>query len=383
MIMKLPRLDFVFDRRNETKKKKKGVVELRITSNRQRKYISTGVRLLPREWSNGSVVGTRDFKELNNQLQIMKRWCSEIIVQMMDNDCLDINSIPTLLKARMQKNLSFMDYARGQAQIKYETLAEKTIKRYEVFFRFLSEWKGIENFSDLTEGNIKAMDRELRHRGLKECSRYNYHKIMKVFVALAMNDGLIKSNPYVRSGIKRGDSDGLRYLTPEEFHRFEEVEIPVKCLERVRDLFVFQTYTLMAYAELSHFKYKNCVEVKGQMVYKSKRQKTNQEFTVVLMPPALAILKKYKNKLPVISNANYNYFLKAAVRYAEIDKQVTTHWARHTGATLLLNEGKVPIHIVQHILGHASIRETEKTYAKLLDNTIVETMADYQLKNFG
>jgi integrase len=45
---------------------------------------------------------------------------------------------------------------------------------------------------------------------------------------------------------------------------------------------------------------------------------------------------------------------------------------------MLLNEGKVPMHIIQHILGHASIRETERTYAKLMDETIVETMANYQ-----
>ena len=379
--MKLPSVDFVFDRRGLATKKKRGVVELRITHERKRKYISTGVRLLITEWSNGSVVGKRDFKELNDGLQLIKRRCSEIIVQMMENDCFDINSIPTLLKSRMKQNQSFLEYAREQAEIRYSSLKEKTIGRYLVFFRFMEEWRGIVNFADLTESNIKAMDRVLERRGLKEASRYNYHKILKVFVLLALNDGLIKRNPYVRTRIKRGENDGLRRcLTPEEFHRFEEVEIPVKCLERVRDLFVFQTYTLMAYSDLAEFKLKECVEVKGQKVYKSCRQKNGQEFTVVLLPPALAILKKYKNKLPIISNATYNYFLKAAVKFADIDKQVTTHWARHTGATLLLNEGKVPIHVVQHILGHASIRETEKTYAKLLDNTIIESMSTYQSK---
>jgi integrase len=47
---------------------------------------------------------------------------------------------------------------------------------------------------------------------------------------------------------------------------------------------------------------------------------------------------------------------------------------------MLVNEGQIPMHIVQHMLGHASIRETEKTYAKVLDRTIVETMANYQKK---
>jgi len=95
------------------------------------------------------------------------------------------------------------------------------------------------------------------------------------------------------------------------------------------------------------------------------------------LQPALAILKQYKYKLPIISNVKYNSYLKEAVMYAQIDKPVTTHYARHTGATMLLNEG-IPMHIIQHILGHASIRETEKTYAKLMDETIVETMVNYQ-----
>jgi integrase len=101
---------------------------------------------------------------------------------------------------------------------------------------------------------------------------------------------------------------------------------------------------------------------------------------IVLLKPALEILKRYKNKLPIISNVKYNLYLKAAVKYAKIDKEVTTHWARHTGATLLLNEGNVPMHIVQHILGHATIRETERTYAKVLDRSIIESMVDYQRK---
>ena len=118
--------------------------------------------------------------------------------------------------------------------------------------------------------------------------------------------------------------------------------------------------------------------INGQVVYKANRQKTQQVFTIVLLEPALRILKRYGNKLPIISNVKYNDYLKAAVTYARIDKAVTTHWARHTGATMLLNEGKVPMHIMQHILGHASIRETERTYAKLMDESIVEAMVGYQ-----
>lgn len=374
-------LTYVYNRKGKATKTSPAVVELRITADKARKYISTGVKLLPKEWSNGSVVGRKDWKELNDQLQIIKKKCSEIINRMMDEGSLDINAIPSLLKGSIvQQQGTFIDYAKEVAKRKMNSLAEGTKKRYEVVFRFLEEWNGIVHFADVTERNIMLMDEELKNRGLKECSRWNYHKLVKCFVSHAIDDGLLKKNPYSRLDIKKGESDGLkRYLTPTEFHRFESCILPSESLRKVRDLFVFQTYTMMGYSDLAEFKYKDCVKVKGKTVYKAKRVKTRQDFTIVLLEPALAVLKRYKGKLPIISNVKYNAYLKAAVMYAKIDKPVTTHWARHTGATMLLNEG-VPIHIIQHMLGHASIRETEKTYAKLMDETIVETMANYQRK---
>jgi site-specific recombinase XerD len=61
-----------------------------------------------------------------------------------------------------------------------------------------------------------------------------------------------------------------------------------------------------------------------------------------------------------------------------IDKPLSTHWARHTGATLLLNEG-VPMQIVSKICGHSSTRITEQVYAKLLDETVVDAIQDLDI----
>ena len=379
--MNIVNLTFVFDRKGQASKTKTGVVELRITHEGKRKYFSTGVKLYPKQWSNGSVVGRRDWKELNAQLQLLHKKCSEIITKMMEDDMLDIAAIPNILRDRMTVKQTFMDFCRECARLKMKDLRIGTQKRYKVVLDFLEEWKGLYHFADVTEQNIRKMDEVLEKRGLKECSRYNYHKLVKMFVAEAFNDGLIPKNPYAKVKIKRGDNSGIeRLLTPQEFHDFERCVIPVAHLRKVRDLFVFQTYTMMSYSDLCEFDAKKCVEMDGELVYKSKRQKTGQEFTLVLLPPAKAILKQYDGKLPIISNAKYNDYLKAAVAYAKISKPVTTHWARHTGATMLLNDGNIPMHIVQHILGHASIRETEKTYAKVLDKTIVETMANYEVK---
>ncbi|MBR1447843.1 MAG: site-specific integrase [Prevotella sp.] len=377
--MIIPNLTFVYDRKGQTREKELGVVELRIGAGKKRKYLSTGIWLKPREWSNGSVVGRRDWKELNDLLQALKKRASEVVVKMVEEGSLELDAIPQLVKESVVLSKTFVEYSKEVAQRRYRKIAPGTREHYELFFRFLEGWKGIVSFADVTERNIERMDEELECRGLKECTRWNYHKIMKTFVLQAIEDGLIKKNPYTRLDIRRGNESGLkRYLSPAEFHRFETCEIPIERLRRVRDVFVFQTYTMMSYADLAAFDYWQCERIGGQVVYKGARQKNGQEFTIVLLEPALAILRRYRNSLPIISNIKYNEYLKAAVTYAGIDKRVTTHWARHTGATMLLNEGKVPIHIIQHILGHSTIRETEKTYAKLMDETIVEEMSKLQ-----
>ena len=79
-------------------------------------------------------------------------------------------------------------------------------------------------------------------------------------------------------------------------------------------MFVFQTYTCLSYTDLHDFDASKIKEVKGMKVYVGNRAKTKQTFTIPLLSPAMAVLKKYQNKLPVISNVKYNEYLKLLLR---------------------------------------------------------------------
>lgn len=148
--------------------------------------------------------------------------------------------------------------------------------------------------------------------------------------------------------------------------------MPTKSLERVRDLFVFQTYTCLSYVDLQNFDV-NCI-VNG--MYTANRGKTGMEFSFILLSGAKKVLEKYDGHLPIISNVKYNEYLKLVAQAAKIEKPITSHWARHTGATILLNDGGVDERIVSKILGHSSVRQTHETYAKLLDKTIYKAMSE-------
>ena len=143
-------------------------------------------------------------------------------------------------------------------------------------------------------------------------------------------------------------------------------------------MFVFQTYTCLSYTDLRSFDAGKIQEVDGMKVYVGNRGKTKQTFTIPLQDQALVILRKYNGQLPIISNVKYNEHLKELAAAAGIDKPLSTHWARHTGATMLLNAG-VPMQVVSKICGHSSTKMTEQVYAKLLDETVVKAVKEVKL----
>lgn len=383
MITKTPLLQYVWNRYGKATSKKEAVVELRITFERRQKYISTGIWLLPKHWHNGTVVNRVDAMQLNQFLDKLIVDVRKVILEMMEEDNVDIFTIPDRLKRMRTGNISFIEFCRKRADIRSYNKSTDSAKRYERFMKKFIEWGQIEHWEDINEENIIAFDEYLASKGFKPYSKWqNYHRFLNSFILDAVSEGLLRKNPYKSVQIEKDKSrTGIgKYLSPEEFVKVRELTLTTESLERVRDLFVFQTYTCMAYTDMADFDASKIQEVKGMKVYIGKRNKTKETFTIPLLSPALAILRKYKNKLPILSNVKYNEYLKVVAQTAGIDKPLSSHWARHTGATLLLNQGGLDMKIVAKICGHSSTRITEKVYAKLLDESVVDAMAEINEK---
>lgn len=383
MVTRTPLLVYVWNRYGKATSKKEAVVELRITYERRQKYISTGIWLLPKHWHNGSVVNRIDAMQLNQMLDKLLVEVRKVIMEMVDEDNIDIFSIPDRLKRLRTGGVSFIEFCRKRADIRSYNKSGDSQKRYERFMKKFIEWGEIEHWEDITEENIIAFDKYLASKGFKPYSKWqNYHRFLNSFIIDAVHEGLMTKNPYKWVQIEKDKSrTGIgKYLSPEEFVKVRNLKPTTESLERVRDLFVFQTYTCMAYTDMASFDASKIQEIKGMKVYVGKRNKTKETFTIPLLSPALSILKKYNYKLPIISNEKYNEYLKVVAQASGIDKPLSSHWARHTGATILLNEGGFDMKIVAKICGHSSTRITEKVYAKLLDETVVDAMAGFEGK---
>lgn len=379
--MNTPLLAFVFDRKKKATSTKEAPVELRITYNRRQKYMATGVRLLPKQWRNGHVVNRFDATEMQHTLDLLMTKVRTVVNAMLDSGNISLDEIPSQVQKLTEDHRSFLEYCQDRAEVRKYGKAQDSKERYDRFIRWLRKWGKIVYFCDVTDRNILAMDEALKKRKLKPYSAWNnYHRFLNSFILDAQADGLIRRNPYKHVRIEK-DKDGHgigKYLTPEEFRRIASLQPTIPSLERVRDLFIFQTYTCLSYVDLAAFDASKAISVGKRKMYTGKRGKTNQEFTFLLLKPAEQILNKYGGQLPIISNVKYNEYLKALALMAGIDKPISSHWARHTGATLMLNEGNMDMEVVAKVLGHSSTKITRKVYAKLLDDTVAKAMAGYE-----
>ena len=378
---KSPQITFVFDRKRQATPSIQSSVEMRITYDYKQKFISTGIRLYSTQWKNGKIVNSPDAIQISQTLDKMLSDVREIILDMMREGHIDISSIPKRLELKRQKDITFLEFCYQRATVRKYSKKKDTQERYDRFLRLFSEWGKIIVFSDISEESIISYDKYLLDKGMTAYSKWNnYHRFLSGFISDAIEEGLLSRNPYKWVNIpKSRQSKSLeKCLTPDEFRKIKVSRMPTLSLERVRDVFVFQTYTCLRYSDLRLFDASLIKEIKGMKIYIRDAKKTGKSFTTPILPPAWDILMKYDGQLPIISNPKYNEFLKVVAQSAGIDKPISTHWARHTGATLLINEG-VDAKIIKKICGHSSIKITEQIYAKLLDETVVDAVQDIEI----
>lgn len=100
----------------------------------------------------------------------------------------------------------------------------------------------------------------------------------------------------------------------------------------------------------------------------SQRTKTNNHYYTPILPNAEAVLLKYGDRLPRLSNQKYNIHLHAIEGIVGISKPMTSHIARHSFATLMLSHD-IPVAVVSRMLGHKDVGVTQ-IYAKVTSDKI-------------
>ena len=154
-------------------------------------------------------------------------------------------------------------------------------------------------------------------------------------------------------------------------------------------LIVFYLYTGLAFIDVYNLRSEHISEdSNGNLWIVKAREKTNNLCNIPLLSIPKQILEKYKDNpycldkgalLPVPCNQKMNSYLKEIADLCGIKKNLTTHTARHSFASVIALANNVSLPNVAKMLGHSSTRMTQH-YAKVLDQSILKDMKDVDMK---
>jgi len=371
-----PTTKLLFDRNGRATTKIQAPLNVEISFERRRKYVNTGIKLYKDQWNKkkSMVVDHVDAASLNKRAKAVKDKIDRYITELIEKDePFDWQAFEDFLaqdsgKPRVQRFLVFV-HRRIEERM---DIKESTRKVHRKLITALKDFGKLIYFSDLTKKNIYAFDEYLHSRGIKQTTIWSYHKCLKTYIHDAIKLELINTDPYIGIKIKRGKSEDGRWLSLDELETLKKASLP-KGLEKIRDLFLVQCYTGMAFSDLMSFDASKINTQDGEMVYVGERTKSGEQFVFILTDDVKAILSKYGNQLPRMTNQQYNMRLKLMAIAAGINKELASHWGRRTCGMLLLNKG-VPIEIVSKVLGHKSIKTTQEAYAKILNQSVIAAL---------
>ena len=268
------------------------------------------------------------------------------------------------------------------------SLAPATVIRYETTLRLTEEflqknYKKEDCYLDEVTNQF-IEDFEFFLKTVRRCCHNTTTKYLlnfKKIIRIALAKGWMKKDPFAQVHFHFEPVE-REFLEKQELKAMLNKEITITRLAQVRDIFCFCCLTGLAFTDVQQLKAEHLVaDIHGKIWIRKARQKTKNMCNIPLLEEAQKIIDRYRDHpycqthgvlLPVCSNQKMNSYLKELADICGIRKNLSTHCARHTFATLTLASGAT-IDNVAKMLGHANVNMTRR-YAKVLDSSIMRDM---------
>lgn len=291
----------------------------------------------------------------------------------------------------------FMEHNEQCRELIGRDFASGTVERYECCYRHLQKFieKNYKRndvlLSEIDHKFIKDFEFYLKTKSSGECSHNTATKYIKNFkkiILYALANDWIRVNPFRNIKFHIEDVD-VPFLDTNELEALGSKEFQNERIQKVKDIFVFCCFTGLAYSDVKNLEPKHLIiKDDGELWLMKNREKTGNPCHIPVLPPAKKIIDKYENDvhciiknrlLPVPSNQKMNSYLKEIADFCGIDKELTTHTARHTFATTVTLANNISIEVVSKMLGHSSVNMT-KRYARVVDDLIKINMEKIKVK---
>jgi len=280
-----------------------------------------------------------------------------------------------------------------QARVHKKERSQATLEKYERVAIFLLQYVNSEyGKKDIDISNIdnafvfgledyfkfKMVNHNTHKMGIAHNTTVKYMRAVNTFMLFGVQRGLLPKNPFNCYQEKLNEVETV-FLTKAQLKVIEEKEFLSNRLNTVRDLFIFSCYTSYAPVDVMKLTWDNVsADNDGDLWIKTRRQKTNVESNILILPVVKQILYKYKDDprtlkrgslLPNISNQKMNEYLKEIAAICGLNINLTWYVARHTFATTIGLGNAIPLEHISKVMGHKNIKQTQH-YAKLQDQML-------------
>lgn len=309
-------------------------------------------------------------------------------------------SIETI-RNRINDRTSFdlFEYANKYIEYLYKNQKHATYKKYKSVVKKLRFYvgKGTLPIKSISVDFIKAYESYLMNNigNNRNTATVNLKALAKLVGDIYRNYDMDEtSNPFRKMKFKREQTERT-YLEIDEIRKIQNLKLRLQSpLYDARELFLFECYTGIRISDILTLRWKNIINDKISI----RMRKTEKPLVIPINDYVRFVLDKRRvivenndgqilpNKyvfnilkvdvdevnaqdaLNAISSATaiINKQLKRIAEKVGIEKNISTHCARHSYATALLTSD-IPLPVIKEMLGHSDIKVTQ-IYAKVVDS---------------
>ena len=256
-------LRFVFDRKKQASETSKGLlqIEVRRHNSSKRVVISTGIRLYKNQFSdrNGFTCKNHDSSSLITGKA--HRIFRQIEAFSLSEKCTTLESVKNWDKDEAD-GFSVVEFMREQ--LRKSTPTKATFEHHSALINQIERFGGFKVFSDITYPNILEFDSFLKRVGVRENSTLNKrHSTFRRYIRKAIYMDRCKKGPYVEFKMPAKKGKSPTYLEEFEIKKIIAYVPLNEKLAHVKDLFIFQIFTGMAYIDVMNFSKDHVSELDG------------------------------------------------------------------------------------------------------------------------
>ena len=247
--------------------------------------------------------------------------------------------------------------------IKHENiLAKWELKAVNIYAKkYLTDYLGRDNLSLSEVTNDFLLNYAKHLNSLHRVSAYRYWLLFKSYLQTYVENG--KLSPAVFKGVKvqniSTQSIKKQCLTKAELELLEALP-----KDKYLDAFLFSCYTGLRISDINRLKWENIdfINQTCNFIQWKVRRAKNAPLSVPLCAKALEILQRQnannEHVFTALQSKHFSVPFKKHLQKCGINKHISFHCARHTFATIMLNNG-VDLLYVSKLCGHSALNITQ------------------------